>query len=232
MKCEKTALLKHLSVHNPAALAEEPWSSHVDGCAACREEWHAFAWSLAVYKRIEQEQASHLNLHPYWSAFVRHLAEEETAQHRARAFAAPWLAGIAGLILFGGIVSWGVWSENGEPLLPSFNAQDASPLSVSNPAPRIANRRVPSRMLTSVNSSGLRSSYAGGGGYRRTLAEWRSLPRPASFLEGHTIALDRPSGDLVIMPFGHQRTQNVHLVPIPNNDARFGVPYGVAGPVR
>jgi hypothetical protein len=231
MKCEKTALLKHLSVHNPAALAEEPWRSHANECSACWEDWGAFAWSLAVYKQIELEHAARLNLTPRWKAFAHRLAEQEAVQHRARAFATPWLAGIVGLILFGGMVSWGVWRENGEPLLPNFTSQDASLLSVSNPAPRLARRPVPARMLTNVSNSGIRPNYAVGGGYRRVAPEWRNLPHTASLLETRSFALDHPTGDLVIMPVGHQRTQNVHLVPIPSTEARMGVPNGVA-PVR
>ena len=233
MKCEKTVLLRHLVVHNPAGLSEEPWMSHVRTCAPCRGEWSGFAWSLAIYMRIEQEQAARLNPVPRWSVFARRLVQQEAAQRRARAFAAPWLAGIVGLIVFGGVVSWGVWNENGEPFLPSFGFQEESPLAVSSPAPvRQASRKVPARMLTSVGSSGMQSVYAAGGGYRRSAPEWRNLPRTTPYLESHSVALDRPSGELLIMPFAHSRTQGVYFVPLPSNRTNPRVPYGVETPVR
>jgi hypothetical protein len=233
MKCEKTELLRHLAVHNPAGLMEEPWSSHVRECALCRAEWGGFAWSLAIYKRIEQEHAARLNPAPRWNAFARRMAEQEETKRRARAFATPWLAGIMGLIVFGGVVSWGVWSEDGEPFLPSFGFQEASPLAVPSPASgRQVSRPVPARMLTNVSLPGLQPVSAAGGGYRRSAPEWRNLPRTTPFLETQTVALDRPSGELVLLPFSHARTQGVYYVPVRRNEANPGVPYGIGAPVR
>jgi hypothetical protein len=231
MDCEKTELLKHLAVQDPAALADEPWVSHVRECAACHREWAAFAWSLAVYSHMEQGDRARLNVAPRWEAFRQRLAQEQATQRRARALAAPWLAGIMGLVLAGGVLTWGIWSESGEPVLPSFAFQDEPRPAQPATASALAPRRIPASMLTQVSTSGP-GPKNGLGGYMKSVPEWRAIPRSVPILESNSIAYDSRSGEFLILPSEHIRAQTFHLTPVAVGDRSAGSPYGVAVPVR
>lgn len=226
MVCEKTSMLKHLAVHEPGALSSEAWQSHVRECVACRKEWRSFATSLAVYRRLEQDDAARLSIAPSWESLSRRLREQQGVRRRASAATGPWLAGVVGLFLAGGIFSWGLWNDSGEAhRRPLALQQDALSIRMEDEA---ASEGVPVRApITRVSASAT-------GGYGMSLPEWRSANR--NLLEPHSFAMGRPSGEVVILPFGHDHAAVPYAMPVtsaPGNLFHLEYPTGMAGsPVR
>lgn len=229
MACEKNSLLKYLAVHEPDALASEPWQEHVSECPVCRDMWESFATSLAIYCRIEEEDAARLSVRPSWEALVRRLQEQRAARRRATAMTGPWLVGVVGLFLAGGIFSWGLWSDTGEPIRPPLALQEDA-TSIPMQEKRLDNPR--------RSGEPQRRSATETGGYGMAFSEWRALRRATRLLEPHSLAMGRPSGEVVILPFGHDRVAIPYAMPVTSAPASTGAHleypagYGVAPTIR
>ena len=58
MSCEQLRLLRQVAVEQAEALEGAAWREHLNECGECREEWTAYAQSLAVYRQLEAERLS------------------------------------------------------------------------------------------------------------------------------------------------------------------------------
>lgn len=213
MACEQTSLLKNLAVHEPDALDTEPWQAHVNECPACRATWEVLATSLAVYCRIAEEDAARLSVRPSWETFVRRLQEQRAARRRATAMTGPWLVGVVGLFMVGGIFSWGLWSDTGDPIRSPLALQEGA-LSIS-----IQEKRSDQ---TSRSGDPLTRFAAATSGYGMALSGWREFRRVTRLLEPHSLATGRPSGEVVILPFGHDRVAIPYVMPVTSAPASSG----------
>jgi hypothetical protein len=228
-------MLRHLAVHEPDALSLEPWQSHVRECAACGTEWRAFAASLAVYCRIEQDHAARLTAAPSWDAFAGRMQEQRAARRRASAIMAPWLAGMVGLFVVGGIFSWGLWSNSGAPIPTPLVVQE----DLLAPRKQERGRQSLSPSQYSASQSGsARTAISDTAGRRgMAVAQWGSIWRTPRLLEPHSLVMGRPSGEVVILPFGHDRLAIPYVMPVASvstSSARRQHPtgYGAPSPVR
>jgi hypothetical protein len=207
MECEKTPLLKQLAVHEPEALAIESWRTHVQECADCYNEWSALTASLAVYRHVECEDAARRSFRPSWEAYAQRLQEERSERRRSSWLAASWLAGMAGLILFGGAMSWGLWSNDRAQPSTVF-VLDSNSLNFGFPRESLP-------ALTSVTAwpSGQMPASTASGGYSLDTSEHRMLSR-LRLLEPYTSAAGRPSGEMAIIPFSHDNGATPFVMPV------------------
>ena len=203
MECEKTPMLRHLAVHGPDVLSTDAWRTHVSECGTCYAEWRAFATSLVLYQHVEREDTARRSFRPSWEAYRRRLEEQRLERRRMSVVTGTWLAGMVGLVLFGGAMSWGLWNDSGS-LAGTALVLDEDALSIGYREEGRAGRRAPLVVRGQVPAPG--GSYGPMGAEARLLRRWR-------LLEQHMTPSGRPSGEVAILPFSHEGGATPYVMP-------------------
>ncbi len=115
MSCDRLDLVRRMSVEDERALAGAEWQAHFDICGECRDEWNAFAQSLAVFRQLEAERISRYTAVPSWEEFSQNLATDWRRWRMFRHMRVPLAAAAVAMLTVGGVTAWLVGSEAGSP---------------------------------------------------------------------------------------------------------------------
>lgn len=115
MSCDRISLVQRLSVEDESALAGAEWQAHFDICGECRDEWNAFAQSLAVFRQLEAERIFRYTAVPSWEEFSKNLAVDWRRWWKFRHMRIPLAAAAVAMLTVGGVTAWLAGSEAVSP---------------------------------------------------------------------------------------------------------------------
>jgi hypothetical protein len=141
--------LRRALVDQPESIRQEPWLGHLQDCAQCRQESHAWQRSLAVYRQLETERLADLPPGPSWDRLAAALAQDGSP--RRRRWRLPLVAAVGAAVMVTGAIS-GTYLATSRGAIGTMASSQTARRETAERAPLSMSQSIPAAPVTRVFS--------------------------------------------------------------------------------